>query len=167
MPIGRFLVGIAALIYDPETQKYLLLRRSVQKDVGAGSWECPTGRVDQGESIEQALVREVREELGVEARPQFILGTTRFFRGAPIPENELVSVLYACEIPDPAAIRIGEEHDALRWLTRVELEEFLPPKHWLRWVVDRAEKMRAGMTEELKRLFLEEGFERGLLESTL
>ena len=167
MPVGRFLVGIAALIYDPESEKYLLLRRSAAKDVGAGAWECPTGRVDQGESLELALIREVREELGVAARPQFILGTTRFYRGKPVPENELISVLYACEIEDPGAIVTGEEHDAVRWLTRVELEDFLPPKHWLRWVVDRAEQMRQGVSQELQAVFLEEGFERGLLESTM
>ena len=159
MPVGRFLVGVAALIFDPETKRYLLLRRSAQKDVGAGSWECPTGRVDQGESIETALIREVREELQVAARPQYILGTTRFYRGDERAENELISVLYACAIDDPGGIRIGEEHDEARWMTRAEIETFLPEKHWLLWVIERAEAMEAGSSPELSRRLLEEGFE--------
>jgi 8-oxo-dGTP diphosphatase len=159
MPIGHFLVGVAALIFDPETEQYLLLRRSQDKDVGAGSWECPTGRVDQGESIEEGLIREVREELQVEARPQFILGTTHFYRGEERPENELVSVLYACTIEDPTAIRTGPEHDQVRWLTRAEIAEFLPERHWIHWVIERAEAMASGTVPELQRRLLAEGFE--------
>ncbi|NJN55210.1 MAG: hypothetical protein HC804_10900, partial [Anaerolineae bacterium] len=50
MSIGRFLGGIAALIWNPTNESYLLLCRADSKDFGAGSWECVTGRVDQGES---------------------------------------------------------------------------------------------------------------------
>ncbi|HUF38668.1 MAG TPA: NUDIX domain-containing protein [Anaerolineales bacterium] len=159
MPVGRFIVGVAALVHDPAAGKYLLLRRSREKDVGAGSWECPTGRVDQGESIEAALVREVWEELGVAARPRFILGTTHFFRGEVRPENELVSVLYACTIDDPAAVRIGPEHDEVRWMTREAIADFLPERHWIHWVIERAKAMEAGMHPALQARLLEEGFE--------
>jgi 8-oxo-dGTP diphosphatase len=159
MPVGRFLVGVAALIHDPGTGRYLLLRRSAAKDVGAGSWECPTGRVDQGESIEEGLIREVWEELQVEARPQFILGTTHFYRGEQTLENELVSVLYACTIDDPAAVRTGPEHDEARWMTRGEIRDFLPERHWLHWVIERAEAMQAGVSPDLKGRLLDEGFE--------
>ncbi|HIP70446.1 MAG TPA: NUDIX domain-containing protein, partial [Anaerolineae bacterium] len=88
MPVGRFLGGIAALIWDEATDRYLLLRRAAHKDVGAGHWECVTGRVDQGESYEDALHREVQEEIGIPAQIQFIIGTTHFYRGPARPENE-------------------------------------------------------------------------------
>jgi len=161
MTVGHFLVGIAALIFDPRAEKYLLLKRSDSKDVGAGHWECPTGRVDQGEGIEDALVREVLEELQVEVRPQFIIGTTHFYRGEPVPENELVGLIYACTISNPDEVRIGEEHSEARWMTWEEIRAFLAPYHWLRWVITRAEIMRSQLPDELQRLFLEEGFEVG------
>ena len=66
MTIGRFLGGIGALIWDADEDRYLILKRSAQKDFAACAWECVTGRVDQGESFEDALHREVREELGLE-----------------------------------------------------------------------------------------------------
>ena len=100
MPIGHFYAGIAAVIRSPETRQYLLLRRSEQKDYARGVWECVTGRVDQGEGFEDALRREVREELGVEVQIDYILGTTHFYRGVPIPENELVGVIYLCSLAD-------------------------------------------------------------------
>ena len=110
MSVGRFLCGIAALVYHPATQTYLLLRRAPDRDAGGGEWECVTGRVDQGEGFEEALHREVREELGAAVAPDFIVGTSHFYRGTSVPENELLGVTYACMLDDPGAIRVSAEH---------------------------------------------------------
>ena len=64
MSIGHFYAGIAALIWSPETNQYLLLRRSELKDFAPGAWECVTGRVDQGEGFEDALRREGKRRTG-------------------------------------------------------------------------------------------------------
>lgn len=151
MPIGRFIAGISDLIYAPSTGKYLLLRRAGSKDFGAGAWECVTGRVDQGEGFGDAARREMQEELGVSGTVDFILGTSHFYRGAPVPENELVAVLFHCTIEDPGAIEISDEHDALRWVTAVEAHDFLPDHHWLLPLIDQAELMRQTIPAETLR----------------
>lgn len=143
MAIGYFLAGIAALIWNPATDQYLLLRRAASKDFGAGSWECITGRVDQGESFTQAIVREVYEEVGGVVQIEFFVGTTHFYRGAPTPENELLGVVCGCTLADPDTIVTSGEHSEWRWLTAVEIAHFLPPDHWLQTVVARAEFLRA------------------------
>ncbi len=153
MPVGHFLGGIAALIWDEATDCYLLLRRAAHKDVGAGHWECVTGRVDQGESYEEALHREVREEIGVPAQIQFIIGTTHFYRGPVCPENELLGVFYACAIADPTAVTFSPEHDQMRWIPAPDIPTFLPDAHWLRPVIARAELIRQHFPEELRRAF--------------
>ena len=73
------------MIWDPSYSKYLLLRRADDRDFKGGSWECVTGRVDQGESYEQALHREVREEIGATVQIEFLIATTHFYRGEPRP----------------------------------------------------------------------------------
>lgn len=148
-----------ALVREVENGRYLLLQRASTKDVGAGSWECVTGRVDQGESFEEALYREVQEEIGVTPTIEFIVGTTHFHRGASIPENELLGVGYACTIPSASLIQVGEEHDDHRWVTAEELLDFLPEKHWLSPVVRRAEFMRSVWPVELVAYFKERPFE--------
>ncbi len=165
MAIGRFLAGIAAVIYSLETRQYLLLRRSERKDYGSGIWECLTGRVDQGEGFEEALHREVREELGVEVQVEHILGTTHFYRGPSSPENELVGVVYLCMLTDPASIHISEEHSEYRWLPAAQAIDLLsasdPSTRWARRVIERAETVRMMLPAELVSLQRQAGFEFG------
>jgi 8-oxo-dGTP diphosphatase len=157
MPIGRFLGGIAALIQDPQTQKYILLRRPENRDIGAGTWECVTGRVDQGESFEAALHREVKEEIGAQVQIDFIIASTHFYRGEPTRENELLGIIYACTLlssPDDFNITEHAEH---RWMTRDEVFAFLPPEHWMRMVIERAEIIRTHLSPELSDFFHSQG----------
>jgi len=165
MSMGRFYAGIAALIWSPETEQYLLLRRSEQKDYARGAWECVTGRVDQGEGFEDALRREVREELRVEVQIEHILGTTHFYRGAASPENELVGVIYLCSLADPASIRISPEHSESRWLSADQAIELLsatdPSTQWARQVIQRAEIIRPMLTKKIINFQSKTGFEFG------
>ena len=159
MPIGRFLCGIAALIWDPATDKYLLLRRAESKDFGARLWECPTGRVDQGESFTDAVHREVREEIGAEVRIEFIIGTTHFYRGHEIPENELNGVIFGCSLASSGQVAFGEEHSEMGWLTAEQAYALLPESHWLQDVIHRAENLRRLLPQELRDEFRLKGLE--------
>ena len=149
MSIGRFQCGVAALLYHEESRTYLLMRRSRHRDFGADDWESVTGRVDQGESFEQAVYREVREEVGLEIQIDFIIGTTHFYRGEPSPENELLGVKYACSVTARDTLSISDEHDEARWLTVSEVYALLPPEHWLYQTIQQAELLRAALPETL------------------
>lgn len=86
----------------------------------AGGWEFPGGKVDPGETDEQALVRECAEELGV----RVVLGD-RIGGDWPLSETALMRVWTAHLVEgDPLPL----EHLALRWLGPDELYdvEWLP-----------------------------------------
>lgn len=159
MSTGRFQCGVAAIIYHPSTKTYLLLRRADARDFGGGEWESVTGRVDQGESFEAALHREVWEELQAQIQLDFILGTSHFYRGDPVPENELLAVKYACTIAEREAIQVSAEHSEYRWLTAEEIYAFLPAAHWLYQSIQRAEQTRRLLPAELLELHRAFGFE--------
>ena len=163
MTIGTFSAGIGALIMDEAAGTYLLLKRSPEKDYAAGAWECVTGRVDQGEGFEDALHREVREELDIEVQPLFIVGTTHFYRGPERAENELVGVVYCCTSPDPEKMRLSHEHTEYRWATLNEARDLLSDlnlaEHWLVTVIERAETGRRLYPAELLDLYQRRGFE--------
>ena len=142
---GRFIAGIAALVRDPQTSRYLLLRRTATKDFAPGVWECVTGRVEQGESFEDALRREVREELGAEIAGMSLLDTAHFHRGEAIPENELLGVVYTVTLTDPSAIHTSAEHTEHRWLSTAEADALLtatdPSTEWIRATIHKAESL--------------------------
>ena len=166
MNIGRFYGGVGALIHSPRTNKYLLLKRSESKDFAPGAWECVTGRVDQGEGFEDAVQREVFEELGVsDIVVEFIIGTTHFYRGAVDPKNELIGVVYGCALDEATPVRLSREHSEYRWLSVVEIDALLaasdPSTQWLRRVVERAEVIRSHLSDTLVHYYKHNGFELG------
>ena len=101
----------------------------------AGFWELPGGRVEPGESIVDALVRECDEELGVAVRAGVRFGPPVWLRGDLV----LLAVTAALVPGGPAPS--AREHAALRWLAIDELDEvsWLPADHallpWLRFVL--------------------------------
>jgi len=60
-------IDVAAGILRDERGRVLLMQRLPGKHL-AGLWEFPGGKVEEGETVEQALVRELDEELGIELR---------------------------------------------------------------------------------------------------
>ena len=156
---GIFHASIGALVRRSSDGKYLLLKRSEEKDFGSGAWECVTGRVEQGESFPVAVSREVREELGVSAQIEFIVGTTHLYRGARIPENEMIGVQYCCSIDERQAIKSSAEHSEYCWVTLEQAEALLPPGHWLANVLRRAETINKLASPELLNSYRENSVE--------
>ncbi|MBS10926.1 MAG: hypothetical protein CME19_04900 [Gemmatimonadetes bacterium] len=144
---GRFLAGIAALIRNASGE-YLLLKRSGSRDFGADAWECVTGRVNQGESFEEALHREVLEESGLSVRVTALIGLSHFYRGDRVVENELQGVVFACVPVGDATIRHSNEHSEYLWLAADDARELLtatdPTTQWLRRTIERAETFYSG-----------------------
>ena len=150
---------VGFLVWRRSDGRYLLLRRSPDKDFAPGEWETGSGRLDQGEGFAEAVLRESREELGLDVRVECILGTTHFYRGEPTPDNDMVGVSFGCSIPDESGLSFSEEHSEHRWMTSAEATDFLPSGHWLAALIQRAEVFRRNMPAELRQLHWNGGFE--------
>jgi 8-oxo-dGTP diphosphatase len=99
----------AAILRD----RRLLAARRTTPAAAAGRWELPGGKVEPGESPDDALVREVAEELGC------TISVTAWLPGAaPIGDTHELRVAAALLVdgePEPT------EHDAVRWLAAADL----------------------------------------------
>ncbi|MGW1544633.1 (deoxy)nucleoside triphosphate pyrophosphohydrolase [Streptomyces sp. NPDC002309] len=108
----RIVVVGAALL---DGGRLLAARRSAPPEL-AGRWELPGGKVEPGETPEAALVRELWEELGVEAEP-----VRRVPGQWPLRDPYVLQVWTArlsADSPEPKAL---QDHDELRWLTAATL----------------------------------------------
>ena len=105
----------AALIVRGKT--FLICKRPAGKSC-AHTWEFPGGKREPGETGEQALVRECKEELGVVVRVEKELAQTSF----AYPDGEIRLTLYRVFLvegePQPL------EHEELRWILPENIPEY-------------------------------------------
>ncbi len=112
MTTERLLVVGAAVVRDGR----LLAARRTTPAAAAGRWELPGGKVEVGESPGDALVREIREELGCGIAVHDWLNGDQ-----PIGTSRVLRVA-VCRVVEgePAP---GDDHDELRWLPPDRLDE--------------------------------------------
>lgn len=100
-----------ALITDSE-QRFLIAQRPLHVPQG-GLWEFPGGKLEPNESAEQALIREIREEIGLEVKKcQFLGEITHQY---PDKQVQLI-VFHVTEFTGVAACLEGQL--ALKWVDR-------------------------------------------------
>lgn len=101
---------VAAALVDPNG-RVLLQQRPPGRDM-AGLWEFPGGKVEPGERPEQALVRELAEELGIGVAPAAL--EPACFASAPLAGRHLLLLLFLCRCWTGAPRAL--EASALDWV---------------------------------------------------
>lgn len=113
---------VAAALIDPEG-KVLVQKRAENRSL-AGLWEFPGGKIEPDERPEDALVRELNEELGISLQPEDL--TPLSFASAPLGEQHLLLLLYSCRKWQgvPAALDAA----AIQWSSINALQDLeMPP----------------------------------------
>lgn len=112
---------VAAALAD-DAGRVLLQRRPEGKAM-AGLWEFPGGKVEEGELPEAALIRELREELGITVGSGALVPAA--FASAPVGGRHMILLLYICRswTGEPRPL----DATALKWLRPAEMDPAAMP----------------------------------------
>ncbi len=119
--LPTLLVAAAALI---DTDGRVLLSQRPEGKTMAGLWEFPGGKVLEGETPEAALIRELREELGIDTHDSCLAPLT--FASHRYADFHLLMPVFACRVWQGTPT--GREGQALAWVRPVRLGDYkMPP----------------------------------------
>jgi 8-oxo-dGTP diphosphatase len=122
MPDGIKLVLVAALALIDEDGRVLLTQRPEDKPM-AGLWEFPGGKVEPGETPETALIREIREELGIALRAPCIAPLT--FASHSYETFHLLMPLFVCRRWEGEVE--PQEGQQIAWVRAAKLRDYPMP----------------------------------------
>ena len=112
----QFINVVAAVIRDDKNRFLIAKRKACQSN--GGLWEFPGGKVEQGETEKEALVREIREELGVKILVLKFLKCTIY----KYPNKTITLYSYYCEIVEGTPTNI--EHDEIRFVPLSDFDKY-------------------------------------------
>ncbi|RIW35117.1 NUDIX domain-containing protein [Bacillus salacetis] len=138
--INKTVVAVKGMVVNDEG-KVLIVQRSLEDAVGAGSWEFPGGKIDFGEDLEAALYREIKEETNLESAVERILFAVSFKTD---PNRQVVLLTYLCRTKS-ASVSLSEEHMDYHWVEAEQLRAFLPDE-----IIAEMEAHKVFLLDELK-----------------
>jgi 8-oxo-dGTP diphosphatase len=116
---NKTVVAVKGLVIN--NGKVLIVKRSIEDEVGGGTWEFPGGKIDFGENLESALVREIKEETNLEVIVEKILYAASFNTD---PSRQVVLLTYLCR-SESRNVLLSEEHSDYHWVTAIQMKAFL------------------------------------------
>lgn len=117
----NLLLVVACALIDADN-RILLAQRPVGKSL-AGLWEFPGGKLEQGETPEQALIRELSEELSITVKQDCLSPLT--FASHTYEKFHLLMPLYICRRYQ--GIPRGAEGQNLKWVKAADLNQYPMP----------------------------------------
>ena len=112
--------GVGALVYVRSTNRYLFLLRNKSKH--SGSWGIVGGKVDPGETVIQALVREIVEEIGQDFADRKFIPLETF----TADNKKFVYYTFLVTVEEEFVPVLNNEHRGYCW---VELQDHPKPLH--------------------------------------
>ena len=125
-------LAVRVLLTDQDG-KILILKRSTDSKTNPGKWELPGGKVDQGESFDHALIREVYEETNLKISLEHVVGASE----QNLHIIRAVHIIMSGKIVE-GELNLSSEHEGYAWV----LIETLPDYELADWLQDYVNQTR-------------------------
>lgn len=111
------MINVVAAILEKE-DKILIAKKRKGKPL-AGLWEFPGGKVEEGETLEKALIRELKEEMDIEIEIKDYIGESVYDYG----EDIIVSLKGYTAVIKSGNIKLSD-HDEYKWVSLDEIHNY-------------------------------------------
>ncbi len=129
--MAETIVCVGAVVTHDD--RILLVRQAPGHSL-AGQWTIPWGRLENGESPAAAAIRETREEAGVDASLEGLIGVQEL----PAPWAGWIALVYLCRHTGGVVAPQDRETDAARYVSAADLDALGEPvEPWSEWLVRR------------------------------
>lgn len=131
------MIEVVAAIIRNEEGKVLIAQRNKSKSLG-GLWEFPGGKIEKGESQEQAIIREIKEELDMDIKPLQVFDEQTF----EYPDQTIKLIALNCKMIGDHYVVL--EHEQVVWVYPDEMDmvEFAPADRYFVEKIKEEEKCR-------------------------
>ena len=141
----EYVFGLAVrVLLTDENGKILIVKRSTDSKTNPGKWELPGGKVDSGESFDQALIREVYEETNLKINLDHVVGVCE----QNLPLIRAVHIVMSGKIVD-GYLNLSSEHEGYAWVFFKDLHDY-ELADWLQDFVMNQDRAYNNYNEEVE-----------------
>ncbi len=135
----EFGVATKAIIFNTKLKKYLVLKKSDIEDINPNTFDMSGGRMEFGEKLEEAVIREAKEETGLDVEVKRVFNAWTFVKKDK--DFQLTGIDFLC-LAEQEEVKLSEEHSGFEWRSAQKIigDEKYPG--WLRKTIEKAEKVR-------------------------
>lgn len=131
------LLAVNAFILNKKSQ-VLLVKRSDTDTFLPGFWELPGGGVDGEESPQEALEREIREEVGLSVSVYEPLKMSQYTLEENVEKIIKTEICFLCIPEASTTVTLSHEHAEYRWVSQEEINALFPLSSYIQQVVKTA-----------------------------
>lgn len=109
-------VAAKAIVVNKNGEVLILREASTYKDgTNVGHYNCPGGRLNTGESYDEALNREVKEETGLSIEPLYPIYVGEWHPIINGVHHQIIAIFTVCRTKD-GEVKLSKEHDDFKWI---------------------------------------------------
>lgn len=107
-----------------EDNKILILQRNMNEDIYPGLWELPSGKKENLETAEVALIRELREETGLEVEPIIPFDVFNYQIEKTDIIKDSTQINYLVKNKSDLKVILSDEHQDYKWISQNEINSY-------------------------------------------
>lgn len=134
-------VVLGGVVFDTKG-KFLIMQRNENEDIYPGLWELPSGKKEELEEAKDSLLREIKEETGMDVEIVMPISVFNYQIEKPEEIRDSTQINFLVKKKDGQEVNISEEHQNYAWVSKDELAKYEISEQTKKVLVTASELLR-------------------------